>query len=73
MFFFACSFKPSFLFGRSIPAKTLAIVAAEIDVVAAATPTFLLGCSDLDTSSVVLGSFPLFNSPIAIATSAESL
>lgn len=60
--------------GKSIPDKTFAIVAADIDEdLTAALPPLLLGFSDASTSFEVLTSHPLFNSPNAMATSAESL
>src|SRR5215203_555006 len=70
----AYCFKLSFDLGKSIPDKTFAIVAAEIEEdLTAVLPPLLLGCSDASTSFAVLTSLPLFNSPNAIATSAESL
>ena len=58
-----------------MPDRTFAIDAAEIDDVAGVIPPFLLGCccSAPATSFSLLICFPLFNSPNAIATSAESL
>jgi hypothetical protein len=74
IFSLAYSLKPSFDFGKSIPDRTFAIVAAEIDEeITAVLPPFLLGCSDALTSAAVLTFLPLFNSPNAIATSAVSI
>jgi hypothetical protein len=55
--------------------KTFAIVAADIDedLTAAILPPLLLGCFDASTFFALLTFLPLFNSPNAIATSAESL
>lgn len=61
-----------FVFGKSIPDKAFAI-AAEIEYVAVVLPPFLLDFHEAWTSSAVLTPFALFNSPIAIATSAESI
>jgi hypothetical protein len=67
-------FKLSFDCGKSIPDKTLAIVAADIDEdLTAILSPLLLGCFDASTLSALLTFLPLFNSPNAIATSAESL
>src|SRR5215213_5189875 len=64
----------SFDCGKSIPDKTLAIVAADIDEdLTAILPPLLLGCSDASTFFALLTSLPLFNSPNDIAISAESL
>ena len=56
-----------------MPDRTFAIDAAEREDVAAVLPPFLLGCSTAATSFSLLIFLPLFNSPNATATSAESL
>lgn len=73
IFFSAYFFRLFFVFGKSIPDKAFAIAAAEIDYVAVVLPPFLLDLHEAWTSSAVLTPFALFNSPIAIATSAESI
>jgi len=60
--------------GKLIPFNTLAILDAEIFLdFKALLPPFLLGDSNLATLAAALGRFPLFNSPKAMATYAESL
>jgi len=60
--------------GKSIPFNMLAILAAEIDDdISAFLPPLLLGGSNLAICVEDLGVFPLFNSPRAMPTSAESL
>jgi hypothetical protein len=60
--------------GKSTPFNVLAILAAEIDDdFSALLPPFLLGGSNLASLAALLGLFPLFSSPSAIPTSAESL
>jgi hypothetical protein len=72
--FLAYSFKSFFDFGKSIPDNTFATVAAEIEEdTIAVLPPLVLGFSVSSISLALLSLFPLFNSPNAIATSAESL
>jgi hypothetical protein len=60
----AYSFRSLFDLGKSIPDRTLAIVAAETDGdIVAALPPIVPGCSVLSTSFALLILFPLFNSP----------
>src|SRR5437867_4433436 len=72
--FLTCLIMPRLELGKFIPFNALAIPDAEIFLdFKALLPPFLLGVSKLATLTAFLGRFPLFNSPKAIATSAESL
>lgn len=72
--FLTCRMIPLLDLGKSIPFNVLAILAAEVDEdFNALLPPFLLGGSNFAIRAAPLGLFPLFNSPNAMATSAESL